>query len=451
MPARYPRKKQDYQRNPLDLKDINIPLEIEHSPLDTWQQEIIDYWGDMAICSGRQVGKSAVMALKVSIAVLKYPGIRILVSSGSERQAAYLYEKIKLCLKQVKEEVIAGTPTMRLTRLKNGSEIYCLPTGQTGDLIRGLTLDVWVPDEAAYINDAIWATVSPMLWVAKNNNRGWIWALSTPAGKRGKFFECFSDKRFKIWRVSATDCKRIPAYELESWKKSYSKVQYAQEVLGEFVDNVSKFFSEELLQKCFKKDLFYFANGSKYLGVDVARYGGDENAFVDAQEFNEKYRVIYSETTERKGITDSFRKIIELNQIYNYRKIGIDDGGIGGGLVDFLLEQLHNKIVGLNNASRVFSDDRKKRKRLLKEDMYSNALILMEQGIVDIRYNEDLYNSLNQILFEYNDEETGAGKVRIYGRDSHLAEAFVRALWLAKKKSLNLWVASKSYGNINTH
>lgn len=440
-------KKRDYEKNPIDLANIKVPLEIDHGPLDDWQKEVIDYEGNIILCSGRQVGKTAVMALKVALWALKYPNLRILLTSASERQALRIHLKIRLIFKMLSEDVIVGNPTMRATKLKNNTTIMCEPTGETGDRIRGDTIDIWIPDEGAYVNDAIYVSLSPMLWVSQQKRgMGWIWALSTPAGKRGKFYEFYQDPHFKRWHINAEDCPRIPKWELERWKKNYSKLQYAQEVLGQFVDNVSKLFSEELLQKCFKRELSYFANGSKYLGVDVARYGGDENAFVDVQESQEKYRVIYSETTERKGITDTFRRILDLNQAQNYKKIGIDDGGIGGGLVDFLLEKLHNKIVGLNNSTRVYSDDRKKRKRLLKEDMYSNALMLMEQGLVDIKYNEDLYNSLNCILFEYSDEETGAGKIKIYGRDSHLAEAFVRALYLSKKKSLNLWCASKTNG-----
>lgn len=437
------RKKRDYDKDPMDLSRVFIPIEIDHQELDDWQNEVVDYEGDIAICSGRQVGKSACMSLKCALTALRYMRMKILISSGSERQAAYIYEKIKQVLKQAPMDVFADNPTMRFTKLKNGTEIYCLPTGQTGDLIRGLTLDVWIPDEAAYINDAVWATVSPMLWIARQNGRGWIWALSTPAGKRGKFYECFSDPRFKIWRISAINCKRIPHDELERWKRQYSRVQYAQEVLGEFVDEISRFFSDDLIRKCMKHGVGPFAISSKYLGVDVARYGGDENAFVTVCENDKKYRVIASETTERVGIHETFSKIIELDKNYHFNRILIDDAGVGGGLTDFLMEKLQNRVIGINNAQRSISHDKKKKRRILKEDIYSNAIILMEQSLVEIEYNDDLFLSLSSVLYEYTDK----GTVKIYGRYSHLAEAFVRALWGAKRKSLNLWASSPSLRN----
>jgi len=428
-------KRRDYDKNPVDYSSINFPLEIESNPLDEWQQEVMDWWGDMAIRSGRQVGKSVIMAKKAAFAALKWPKINILVTASSERQAAYLFEKIKFEFKFLKEDVFADTPTMRKMKLKNGSEIYCLPTGVRGDLIRGLTLHIWIPDEAAYINDAVWASVSPMLWVKRNEGFGWIWALSTPVGKQGKFYKLFEDERFKKWHIKSTDCQRIPKDELEVWKKQYTRVQYNQEVLGEFVDEVSRLFSEELLKKCFVKEVNKnWSEDNKYLGVDVARYGGDENAFVVGTNRDKSILVPIAETTKRVGINDTYNKILEMDGRHHFNKILVDDAGVGGGLTDFLMEKLRSKIVAINNASRSISHDRTRKKKILKEDLYSNAVLRMERDEVKIIDNDDLYLSLASMQFEYDGDN-----LKIYGRYSHLAEAYVRALWGVKTKGLNLF------------
>lgn len=423
-------RKKDYQLTPIDLSKLNVPLEINHSPLDEWQKEVIAYNGNLAICSGRQVGKTAVMALKCALYALQHPKARVLISSGSERQANYIYEMVKLVFKQI-GDVFDGNPTMRLSKLKNGSQIYCLPTGQTGDLIRGLTLDIWIPDEAAYINDAVWTAVTPMLWIAKQKGSGHIWALSTPAGKSGKFYDCFTNSEFRTWKVSSEDCERIPKSELESWKRNYSKLQYSQEVLGEFVDDISRFFSDELIDSCIGAVI----TTGQYLGVDVARYGGDENAFVTVREYDDKYAVVDIQTTQRKGIHETFAKIIDMDKDNHYSKILIDDAGVGGGLMDFLLEKLQSRVIGISNAQRSVTHDKTRKGRLMKEDIYSNAVMLMEQGSVTIPDHEDLLESLRSILYEYNEQ----GNIKIYGRYSHISEAFVRALWGAKRKGLNLW------------
>jgi phage terminase large subunit len=430
------KKKRDYQHNPMDLSQIELPMQIEGENLDEWQKEVLNYWGNIAIRSGRQVGKSAIMAKKAAHAAIKWEKTNILVTAASERQAAYIFEKIKFEFRHIKDNIFAETPTMRKMLLKNGSIIYCLPTGITGDLIRGLTIDVWIPDEAAYINDAVWAAVTPMLWIKKKQGKGWIWALSTPCGKQGRFYNLFENEEFKTWHVSSEECERIPKDELERWKKNYTRVQYCQEVLGEFIDEVSRLFTEELLKKCFKKGIT--ANSKcKFLGVDVARFGGDKNAFVEDNYITElkKHYINFAETTDRVGINETYWKILEKENQKKYNKILIDDGGVGGGLTDFLKEKLKNKIIAVNNASR--SLDTKRTKKILKEDLYSFAIMKMEDGKVLIEDNDELYLSLSTMQFEYNDNS-----IKIYGRNSHLAEAFVRAIWGEKTKSLNVFARS---------
>lgn len=433
------RRKRDYQHDPLDYSDLRIPLTIDGADMDDWQLECLDYWGNMVIRSGRQVGKSVTTAKKAAIAALKWQKIKILVTAASERQAAYIFEKIKFEFKFLETDVFAEVPTMRKMLLKNGSEIYCLPTGLTGDLIRGLTLDIWIPDEAAYINDSVWASVTPMLWVSKKkNNMGWIWALSTPCGKQGYFYKLFENPLFKKIHIKSTDCARIPPEELELWKKQYTKVQYAQEVLGEFIDEISRLFTEELLKKCFQK-VEIFSSDYRFLGVDVARFGGDENAFV-FDYFNSREKKHYiqkTKTTERRGINETYYDILGFEEKEKFNKILIDDAGVGGGLTDFLIEKLRHKIVGINNASRTINPEKDKRKKILKEDLYSFAILKMEEGKVLIEDNDDLYLSLASMQFEYD-----GNTLKIYGRYSHLAEAFVRAIWGEKTKSLNAFIRS---------
>lgn len=423
--------KKDLIRNPTDLSYINLKTD----ELDEWQKEVMNYWGNFAIRAGRQVGKSYITAKKAAQFALKHNGVKILLSASSERQAMFLYEKITYELRFCTDEnVFAETPTMRRTILKNGSEIYCLPVGLTGDLIRGLTLDVWIPDECAYINRQVFVAVTPMLWISKKEKgMGWIWALSTPCGKQGNFYQMFNDPTFKTWHISSLECGRIPKDELEKWKKDFTKIQYAQEVLGEFIEEVSRLFQEEVLEKCFKDKVSIYEN--KFLGIDVARYGADKNAFVIATEQNKKISVTLSITTERKSIFETFKKVEELERENEFNKILIDDAGVGGGLTDFLIEKFKNKIVGINNASKRVDYEGKRGKGILKQDLYSNALLILEQGDIEILKDDELYSSLAHIQFEYDGE-----KIKIYGKDSHLAEAFVRALWGAKNKDLNSFV-----------
>jgi len=67
--------------------------------------------------------------------------------------------------------------------------------------------------------------------------------------------------------------------------------------------------------------------------------------------------------------------------------------------------------------------------------LYSNALMLMEAGMIDIIHDSKLLRSLRSVTFEYTENK----RVKIYGAYTHLAEAMVRACWCIKEKGLNLY------------
>ena len=178
---------------------------------------------------------------------------------------------------------------------------------------------------------------------------------------------------------------------------------------------------------------------SYYLGSDIARYGGDENAFVvlEMKEKN-KCRIIHAAATERKSIPDTARRHIILDEKFKrFNRLFIDDNGVGGGVVDILVEELgKSRVVGINNSSKSVEKDARK-KKILKEDLYSNALRMMEMGEIEIINHLPLMRSLKSMTFEYTQDRN----IRIYGKYSHYAEAFVRACWAVKHKGLKLFIA----------
>jgi len=412
--------------------------------LDKWQKEVLSHEGDITIRSGRQVGKSTVVSLKAYKFATENPNTVTLVIAASQRQSSFLFGKIR----QIFDEEITqedspydGNPTLSRIILKNGSRIYCVPTGKTGVYIRGFTVDLLIADEAAYIPETVWLAVIPMLAVSKKKRgKGFIILLSTPFGKGGFFYNTFNDPDFKSFHISSEKCSRIPKKFLMKEKKRLSKVEYAQEYLGEFVDEWNQFFSTALIKNCckfaeynFEKE--YLRSNKYYLGVDVARYGGDENAFIVAELNGKHIRIVHTSTTSLISTVDTIGRIKKLHEIWKFKKIFIDDGGIGGGVLDVLVESLGNKVIGLNNASR--SVEKTGRKRILKEDLYSNALVHMEAGDIELINELRLVGSLKSMTYEYTSNKS----LKIYGRNSHLAEAFVRACWCIKQKGLNLYIA----------
>jgi len=416
--------------------------------LDTWQSQVIKSKSKhIAIRAGRQVGKSTVVSLKAAIYALENPKKNVLVIASVDRQAQLLFEKIvETILILDKKQIGKGRdkPTKHYMKLKNGTQIHCLPTGRSGYGIRGYTIDLLIADEAAFIPEDVWVAVIPMLATTKGN----IILLSTPFGKLGYFYECFQDDDYETWAISSEECPRISKEFLEKQKKRMTRLQYAQEFKGEFLEELQSFFKRELIESCMVIDEWSFKpNQEYYLGVDIARYGGDENAFVVTRYMDkENLQVVHIETTENITTADTLRRILELNRNYKFRKIFIDSGGLGAAILDILLE--HNstkyKVVGIDNASKsVDAEEKGKKKRILKHDLYANLLRLMECGIIKFIKSERLLESLMSVQYEYTDDNN----LKIFGKDTHITEALIRGAWCIKAKGLNLYVHSFNYDN----
>jgi len=407
--------------------------------LDAWQKEVLSTEGNIVIRSGRQVGKSTVISIKAAEYAISHKDKTILVIASVERQARllfdktlnYLYENHKVYLKKGKER-----PTQHIIKLNNGSTIYCLPTGLSGYGIRGYTVDLLIADEAAFIEEAVWTAVTPMLAVTK----GQIILLSTPHGKNGYFYRCFKDPTFKSFHISAEDSPRKDPVFLAHERERMTHAQYAQEYLGEFLDELRQFFPTDLINSVMTLNSSEVGTPTSpldnFLGVDVARLGNDETVMVTLKR-DGKLKMINLSITKYTYLTETVKRIKDLDQIYDYRKIYIDTGGMGVGVFDPLLndEQTKRKVVSIDNSSKAVSSDNSVKRKLLKEDLYNNLLNLMENHNIELFDNPEIFLSLKSIQYEYED-----GKLKIFGDYSHITEALVRAAWCVKDKGLNIWV-----------
>ncbi len=410
--------------------------------LDQWQKEILDTKGNICLRSGRQCGKSTIISIKAGEYAITNPKKVIMVISATERQAGLLFEKI-LSYITIKAKILIKTPYSRnVTKtkiaLKNGTTIYCLPTGNSGYGIRGFTINLLIADEAAFIPEEVWSAVTPMLATTK----GSIILLSTPYGRTGYFARCFEDPKYTKFHVSSLDCPRIDKEFLDHEKQTMTKMQWQQEYLGEFVDNLMQLFSDKLIKSCqtLSRSKGTIGSINCFLGVDIARMGGDETTFqILNRDDNKKLKQVESIAETDKTTTDTFRDILQLESKYKFKKIYIDDGGLGVGVFDNLLEDpaTKRKVIGINNARRsiTYDPEKPKQKKLMKEDLYNNLLNLMEQDRIKLLDDPEIFQSLKSVQFEFND----SGQMRIFGRYTHIAEGLIRAAWCTKDKSLNLW------------
>ena len=141
--------------------------------------------------------------------------------------------------------------------------------------------------------------------------------------------------------------------------------------------------------------------------------------------------------------------ILSLDKQYDFRRIYLDDEGLGVGVLDYLVEndQTKRKTVAINNSKRIYEYDSKspKGKRLLKSDLYNNLKMLMEQGRIQLLKDSEIFLSLKSVQYEfYNEDKQGRlrGSLKIFGNDTHLCESIIRSVWCVKDKSLSIWITS---------
>ena len=426
--------------------------------LDKWQKQVLETKGNICLCSGRQVGKSTIISKKAGEYATTNPNKVIMIIASTERQALLLFEKVLSYIYENDKAMIAKgkktgqNPTKHKIKLTNGSVIHCLPTGDSGYGIRGYTIDALYADEAHFIPEDVWAAVTPML----ATTGGDIILLSTPFGAKGYFHRCFYDKKFTSFHVSTEDVadareepQRTRMIEfLKDEKDRMTKLQYQQEYLGLFVGGIMRFFDDDLINSILTlpqndevslSSSSTHSGGDLFLGIDVARMGGDETVLYSVKRINKQsIEEIDLEIPEAQILTDTARLIIHKDKQFKYKKIYIDDGGMGMGVYDIVHEdrQTKNKIVGINNAKRSIDAEKggnPRKKALLKEDLYNNLKNLMENGKVRLKDNPATKQSLRSIQYENTD-----GYLKIYGNYSHIVEALIRAAWCTKDKSLNI-------------
>jgi len=455
---------------------------------DKWQKEVIDYEGSITIRAGRQVGKSTTVGKRIANLMLKYNGSKSLIIAPAQRQSSQLFMKVMSWLEVRHQEELAKAggfkpdPKVSITRneqnrrifeyhngiyneiptkttisLKKdftlppgpsnqGSICYSLPAGKTGVYLRTYALDFLAIDEAAYVPESVYTAIKPMLAVAaKERGLGWETFLSTPFGKGGFFYNSHHSDDYRQWHINSEECPRIGKDFLRKEKLRMTKAEYRQEWQGEFTDEWNQFFPTNLIKErmtfpewSLKEDRI--AGSQFYLGIDIARYGGDENAFVIVEYHKGRIKVVKAFTTERVSTMDTVGRTIDVDKLYKFSRIFIDDAGVGGGVTDMLIERLGRKVVGINNASKRLQIQGEEKKRgILKEDLYSNTLMLMETAKIDIIADLSLMKSLKNIIFEYK-SEGGPRSLRLFGDYSHLTEAMVRACWCIKERGLNIYV-----------
>jgi hypothetical protein len=376
--------------NPLAFVLYVFPWGVKGTPLEhfsgprKWQRVVLQQIGDhiaqnkgkvdfdtlrQSVSSGRGIGKSALVSWITIWMLSTRIGSTTIISANSESQLrsvtwAEITKWLAMAINSHWFEVSATRlmPAKWLTELverdlKKGTRYWSVEgrlwSSENPDAYAGVhNYDgvMVIFDEASGIDDAIWAVTSGF-FTENTPNRFWL-AFSNPRRNSGYFYECFHAKR-EFWRTQVVDARTVEGTDKAVYQQIIDEYgpdssQAHVEVYGEFPNaSDDQFISAQTVDDAMKRPRYKDQSAPIVLGVDPARFGADATVIAVRQgrDIIDIKRYRGDDTMTVVG------HIIEAIEEYSPAMVVIDEGGVGGGVVDRLKEQRY-KIRGVNFGNK---------------------------------------------------------------------------------------------------
>ena len=213
---------------------------------DPWQEDVLRSRSKRLLLNCcRQSGKTTAVAALALHRALYVPRSFCLIFAPSLDQSLEFFRRVADLVHGLGMDTV-DPEGLRKTGLdlKNGSRIEARPGSER--TARGRTADLLAIDEAARIDDALYHSLRPMLAVSG----GTLVMLSTPYGKRGVFYEAWTEGiGWERYLLTAEECPRISPEFLEEERLSLPDFVYRQEYECTFEETEDQLFTEEMLDR----------------------------------------------------------------------------------------------------------------------------------------------------------------------------------------------------------
>jgi hypothetical protein len=323
----------------------------------------------MAVSSGRGIGKSALVSWITCWMVSTRIGSTTIISANSESQLrsitwAEITKWLAMSINSHWFEISATRvmPAKWLTELverdlKKGTRYW----GVEGRLWSAENPDAYagvhnfdgvmvIFDEASGIDDAIWA-VTAGFFTENTPHRFWL-SFSNPRRNTGYFYECFNAKR-AFWTTKIVDARDVEGTDKAVYQRIIDEYgpdssQAHVEVYGMFPNaGDDQFISSSLVDDAMAREQYQDQSAPIIIGVDPARFGADATVIAIRQGRD----IVRIDRHRGDDTMTVVGHIIEAINEFKPTLVVIDEGGLGAGIVDRLKEQRY-KVKGVNFGNK---------------------------------------------------------------------------------------------------
>ena len=334
-------------------KDINqFAIDMFQFDADEWQKGMFDdivHPPKGAVKSGQGVGKTAGTAIGALWFLSCFPNSRVVATAPTGHQLHdVLWSEIAKwqARSPILSEILKWTKTYVYVKGMEKRWFAVARTSTKPENMQGFHEDnmLFIVDEASGVANAIIEAILGTL--SGENNK--LLMLGNPTKTSGVFYDCFTVDR-DLWvtrTVNSLDSPRTNKENIRSLIRKYGEGSNVirVRVYGEFpTQEDDVFIPLSLIEKSIMTDYDLSKEDivSIDIGCDVARFGDDKT--VIGYKVNKKAE-IYEKINGQNTMTTA-KKIaqlgLRLKDRYGWKgsiPVKVDDGGVGGGVVDKLRE-----------------------------------------------------------------------------------------------------------------
>lgn len=258
-----------------------------------------------------------------------------------------------------------------------------------------------IMDEASGIANNIWEVVdgattdtdTEILWIATSN----------PTKNFGRYHDCFNEGSGWLTRqVDARDSAFSNKETIEAWRVAWGEDSdfFRVRVRGDFPNSSElQLIPVEAVALARKRDAVSYPVDSCILAVDIARFGSNESV-AQVRRGNDA-RSVPVQRWRGLSTVETAHRINGLIEQHEPDAIFVDEGGVGGGVIDYLRAHFGRQISGVNFGGSAHSRPNGVLVGNKRAEMYVALREALRSGLA-IADSDDLQEQCVSIEYHFN-------------------------------------------------